>query len=137
MRNPRPTPTRRNTHPHVIQPGHPPEDVSAEKRPWGRFEQLVSNTPVTVKIITVEPGQRLSLQRHAHRAEMWRVLDVPMEVVVDDRRWTTQPGDSVWVPCAAVHRLGNPGRVPGRVLEVAFGLFDEDDIERLADDYAR
>jgi mannose-1-phosphate guanylyltransferase/mannose-6-phosphate isomerase len=43
----------------------------------------------------------------------------------------------VWVPCGATHRLGNIGSEPGRVLEMAFGEFDEDDIERLDDDYAR
>ena len=116
---------------------NPSDDVFAEKRPWGRFEQLVSNTQVTVKIITVEPGQRLSLQRHSHRGELWQILDVPMEIVVDEHHWTTRPGDCVWVPRGAAHRLANPGPHRGRVLEVAFGRFDEDDIERLADDYAR
>ncbi|MGW5237878.1 phosphomannose isomerase type II C-terminal cupin domain [Monashia sp. NPDC004114] len=117
--------------------GHSADAAFTARRPWGQFEQLVSNTPVTVKILTVEPGQRLSLQRHAHRGELWRVLDEPMEVVVGARSWTARSEDSVWVPRGAVHRLGNPGPRPGRVLEVAFGHFDEDDIERLADDYAR
>jgi mannose-1-phosphate guanylyltransferase/mannose-6-phosphate isomerase len=115
----------------------PSDDVLVARRPWGRFEQFVSNTEVTVKIITVEPGQRLSLQRHDHRGELWRILDVPMEVVVQDRQWTARPGDTVWAPRGAAHRLGNRGTRPGRVLEVAFGRFDENDIERLADDYAR
>jgi hypothetical protein len=33
--------------------------------------------------------------------------------------------------------MGNSGDQPGRLLEVAFGHFDEADIERLEDDYAR
>ena len=36
-----------------------------------------------------------------------------------------------------LHRLGNSGQVAGRILEVAFGTFDEDDIVRLEDDYQR
>ncbi len=92
---------------------------------------------MTVKIITVSPGHRLSLQRHQQRGEMWRVLDVPIDITVDERQWTAQPGETIWVPQGATHRMGNSGTVPGRLLEVAFGSFDEDDIERLEDDYAR
>jgi mannose-6-phosphate isomerase len=107
------------------------------ERPWGQFQQFVSNETVTVKIITVEPGHRLSLQRHRHRGEMWQILDGPIDIVVDDRQWQAQPGEVVWVPHGAVHRMGNSGGEPGRLLEVAFGHFDENDIERLEDDYSR
>ena len=68
------------------------------ERPWGNFQQFVSNEQVTVKIITVEPGHRLSLQTHDHRGEFWQVLDVPIEVTVGDRTWSAQPGEAVWVP---------------------------------------
>lgn len=115
----------------------PRGDVLVSHRPWGQFEQLVLNTPVTVKIITVLPGHRLSLQRHDHRGELWHVLDVPIDITVADRRWSAQPQERIWVPRGAVHRMGNSGDLPGRVLEVAFGHFDEDDIKRLQDDYAR
>ena len=114
----------------------PPAPTVAE-RPWGQFQQFVSNERVTVKIITVQPGHRLSLQKHGHRGEFWHVLDVPIHVCVDDREWTAQPGEDVWVPCGAVHRMTNQGDAPGRLLEIAFGDFDESDIERLEDDYAR
>jgi len=33
--------------------------------------------------------------------------------------------------------MGNSGTAAGRLLEIAFGTFDESDIERLEDDYAR
>jgi mannose-6-phosphate isomerase len=107
------------------------------ERPWGQFQQFVQNERVTVKVITVQPGHRLSLQRHGHRAEMWHVLDVPMDVTVGDRSWTAEVGEHVLVPSGAVHRLGNATDKPGRILEIAFGEFDEDDIERLQDDYTR
>jgi len=115
----------------------PTVDIFAVERPWGKFQQFVSNEQVTVKIITVEPGHRLSLQRHEHRGEMWQILDVPMDITVDDRTWPAQPGEMIWVPSGATHRMGNSGSRPARLLEVAFGHFDEDDIERLQDDYAR
>lgn len=113
------------------------QDVFVVERPWGRFQQFTTNEPVTVKTITVEPGRRLSLQTHGHRAEMWHVLDGTADVQVDDRAWTASVGDMVWVPPGAVHRLGNSGDRPVRILELAFGAFDEADIIRLQDDYAR
>lgn len=113
------------------------EDVFVVERPWGRFQQFSLNEASTVKTITVEPGQRLSLQRHARRSELWQVLDGPLEVTVDDRTWQAGPGELVWVPVGAVHRLANPTGVTGRILELGFGEFDEADIERLEDDYSR
>lgn len=107
------------------------------ERPWGRFEQLSLNEPTTVKIITVDPGHRLSLQTHEHRAEFWQVLDVALDITVDDRTWSAQPGEQVWVRRGAQHRMGNSGDRPGRILEIGYGHFDEDDIVRLEDDYSR
>ncbi|MGN6610759.1 MAG: phosphomannose isomerase type II C-terminal cupin domain [Angustibacter sp.] len=119
------------------EPGDPRAAFFVAERPWGQFQQFVSNQRVTVKIITVEPGHRLSLQKHGHRGEFWHVLDVPIDVTVDGESWTAQPGDDVWVPCGAVHRMANRGDSAGRLLEIAFGDFDEADIERLEDDYTR
>jgi mannose-6-phosphate isomerase len=115
----------------------PVDDIFVAERPWGAFQQFVQNRPVTVKIITVQPGHRLSLQRHGHRDEMWHILDVPIYVEVGDESRVVQVGDHVWVPAGSVHRMTNQSDRPGRLLEVAFGDFDESDIERLEDDYAR
>lgn len=113
------------------------DDVAVVERPWGRFEQFTLNEPTTVKTITVEPGHRLSLQRHERRAELWQVLRGPLEVTVDGRTWSAEVGELVWVPVGAVHRMTNRGEAPAQVLELGFGEFDEDDIERLEDDYSR
>ncbi len=115
----------------------PRSEVFIAERPWGQFQQFVQNKAVTVKIITVEPGHRLSLQKHSHRGEFWQVLDHPIDIWVDDAAWVAQPGEQIWVPQGAVHRMGNSGDQPGRLLEIAFGEFDECDIERLEDDYTR
>ena len=116
---------------------NPVADIFAVERPWGDFQQFVSNETVTVKIITVQPGHRLSLQRHEHRGEMWQILDGPIDITVGERQWRAERGEIVWVPRGATHRMGNSGSEPGRLLEVGFGHFDEADIERLEDDYAR
>jgi mannose-6-phosphate isomerase-like protein (cupin superfamily) len=115
----------------------PRDDIFVAERPWGQFQQFVSNQPVTVKVITVEPGHRLSLQHHSHRGELWAVLDTPIEVTVGERTWEAQVGEVVWVPVSALHRMSNKSDAPGRLLEIAFGDFDEADIVRLQDDYAR
>ena len=118
-------------------PADPRDRHLFDERPWGRFDQFTQNEASTVKIITVEPGQRLSLQRHARRGEYWVIIDGPVEVTVDDATWAAATGEKVWVPVGAVHRLGNPGATAVRILEIGFGDFDEADIERLEDDYSR
>lgn len=121
----------------ALTPRDRTQDVFVVERPWGRFQQFATNEPVTVKTITVEPGHRLSLQTHEHRAEMWHVLEGTADVQIDDEARAAGPGDMVWVPPGARHRLGNSGTAPVRILELAFGDFDEADITRLDDDYAR
>src|SRR5687768_15572789 len=118
--------------PPAAQPG----TISSE-RPWGGFTQYSLNTPVTVKIIEVNAGGVLSLQRHTHRAELWVILDETLEVQVDGKTWRPKRHEEVWIPAGAIHRLSAPGDQGGRIVEVAFGHFDESDIERLEDRYAR
>ncbi|WP_114203354.1 phosphomannose isomerase type II C-terminal cupin domain [Janibacter anophelis] len=115
----------------------PREGMFVSERPWGSFQQFTLNEPTTVKIITVDPGQRLSLQTHELRAEFWQVLDGPIDITVGERTWSAQPGEQVWVEQGAVHRMGNSSDRPGRVLEIGYGDFDEGDIVRLEDDYQR
>lgn len=115
----------------------PRPDVVVDERPWGRFEQFCHNEPTTVKVITVEPGHRLSLQRHTHRDELWTILDDTLDVELDGQPRTVGRGEMVWIPRGTTHRVANTGSRAGRFLEVAFGHFDEADIERLSDDYAR
>lgn len=113
------------------------QDVFEIERPWGRFQQFATNETVTVKTVTIEPGERLSLQFHGERNEMWQVLDHPIDVTLGTRTWSAQPGELVWVPVGTLHRMGNSGDQPARVLELAFGDFDEGDITRVEDDYRR
>jgi mannose-6-phosphate isomerase len=115
----------------------PREGMFVSERPWGGFQQFTCNEPSTVKVITVDPGHRLSLQTHERRAEFWQVLDGPIDVTVGEDSWSAQPGEQIWVPVGARHRMGNTTDRPARVLEIGYGEFDEDDIERLEDDYQR
>lgn len=112
-------------------------NVGRVTRPWGSFSQYAFNEDTTVSLMTVNPGQRLSLQSHTGRAELWIVLDDGATVQVDDDIRTYQAGDEVWIPAQARHRLSCSGDRPVRVLEVAFGNWQQEDIERYDDDYAR
>jgi mannose-1-phosphate guanylyltransferase/mannose-6-phosphate isomerase len=46
-------------------------------------------------------------------------------------------GDEFFIPKGETQRMSCPGSSPCRVLEIAFGEFDDEDIERLSDDYGR
>jgi len=91
-----------------------------------------------VKRITVLPGQRLSYQRHAHRAEHWFVVNGTGVVTLDDATVRVAPGVATDIPTGSAHRIENTGREPLVFIEVQHGdSFGEDDIERLEDDYGR
>jgi mannose-6-phosphate isomerase-like protein (cupin superfamily) len=112
--------------------------VENEARPWGRYE-VVSDEPThKVKRITVEPGHRLSYQRHAHRSEHWFVVSGEGVVTLDDVDREVHGGMAVDVPVGAAHRIANTGTDALVFVEVQHGAsFAEDDIERLDDDYGR
>lgn len=111
--------------------------VQYVERPWGHFKQYVHNTPCTVSLMTVHPGQRLSLQSHTKRAELWIVLDDGAKVQVGTEIVTYHAGEEIWIPVNEKHRLSCEGTEPIRVLEVAFGNWQQNDISRYEDDYER
>ena len=115
-----------------------PETLHIEK-PWGCFDQYALNTTCTVKILTCKPGERLSLQKHAHRDELWVALDDGVVVDLDGKTLYPLKGQEMWLPKGSVHRLRCEAstKQPVRVLEISLGNFDENDIERLEDDYGR
>lgn len=109
-----------------------------ELRPWGSYEVLADTTDHKVKRITVDPGQRLSYQRHDLRAEHWFVVRGTGTVTLDGREHPVEHGVAIDVGHGVAHRISNPGSVPLVFIEVQHGdYFGEDDIERLDDDYGR
>jgi mannose-6-phosphate isomerase len=111
--------------------------TSYVERPWGSFKQFANNCDSTVSLMTVLPGQRLSLQSHTGRAELWIVIDDDATVQVGETEREYKAGDEIWIPANEKHRLSCKGPKPVRVLEVAFGNWQQDDIQRYADDYQR
>ncbi|MGH6948132.1 MAG: phosphomannose isomerase type II C-terminal cupin domain [Kiloniellales bacterium] len=112
--------------------------VAPVVRPWGSYQSLAEAPGFQVKRIEVTPGKRLSLQRHARRAEHWVIVSGLARVTRNDEVRELGAGDHVDIPLGAAHRLENPGREPLVLIEVQLGDYlGEDDIERLADDYGR
>ena len=111
--------------------------VGFVERPWGSFKQYAFNQECTVSLMTVLPGQRLSLQSHTGRAELWIVMDDGAVVCVGENERTCQAGEEIWIPANEKHRLSCREDRPVRVLEVAFGNWQQADIQRYADDYCR
>lgn len=111
--------------------------IYREQRPWGAFRRFTHNQASTVKIITVNPGQVLSLQLHRRRDELWVVLDPGLQVTVGERTWRPEPCEEIYIPRRTRHRAAGAGPRPSRWLEIAFGEFDEEDIVRLEDLYGR
>ncbi len=107
-------------------------------RPWGHYRNIDSGAGFQVKRIVVNPGGRLSLQRHTRRAEHWVVVAGTAEVTVGTETRRLGPTESVVVPAGAAHRLANPGKEDLHLIEVQSGSYvGEDDIERLDDAYGR
>lgn len=117
-------------------PGEKPA-ITFVERPWGSFKQFANNRECTVSLMLVLPGQRLSLQSHTGRAELWIVIDDGAVVQVGDGERECKAGEEIWIPANEKHRLSCRGDRPVRVLEVAFGNWQQEDIQRYADDYKR
>jgi len=107
-------------------------------RPWGSYEGIDAGGRYQVKRLTVNPGQKLSLQLHHHRAEHWIVVSGTAKVVRGDEEILLTENQSTYIPLGAKHRLENPGLVPLQLIEVQSGSYlGEDDIVRFEDVYNR
>jgi mannose-6-phosphate isomerase-like protein (cupin superfamily) len=107
-------------------------------RPWGHYDNLLERNDHKVKELIINPGERLSLQKHQRRAEHWTVVSGEALATIGAEEIYLKPGQSVDIPRGAVHRIMNPGDIPLHIVEVQMGnYFGEDDIIRLQDDYDR
>jgi cytidyltransferase-like protein len=115
------------------------EDWKAPKteRTWGYYRVLHEVDGTKVKELTINPGQKLSMQRHTHRAEHWHVTEGMCQID------SQMPGGyylppktlskhmTVDIPAGEWHQLANPYDEPCKLVEIQYGpKCDEDDIER-------
>ena len=107
-------------------------------RPWGYYQSVDDGSRYQVKRIVVQPGGRLSLQKHFHRAEHWIVVRGTAEVTLDADIRLVHENESIFLPIGCVHRLANPGKIALELIEVQTGSYlGEDDIVRIEDVYNR
>ncbi len=107
-------------------------------RPWGYYTCLNSGEGYLTKTICVMPNNKLSLQSHNHRSEHWVVLEGKALVILEDKEYIVEAGDSIDIPLKAKHSLQNPYDTELKVIEVQKGDYiSEDDIIRYNDIYGR
>ena len=107
-------------------------------RPWGRYEVLQESNLHKVKCIYVNPGSRLSYQRHQKRAEHWFIVAGKALVTIDGQTRELSAGATVDFAIGVLHRIENIGNEEVIFVEVQTGTyFGEDDIERVEDDFGR
>ena len=89
-------------------------------------------------MISVKPGEQLSLQMHHHRSEHWVVVKGTAKVEVDEKVEVLTENQSAYIPLGSKHRLSNPGKITLTLIEVQSGSYvGEDDIVRFEDFYGR
>jgi mannose-6-phosphate isomerase-like protein (cupin superfamily) len=107
-----------------------------EKRPWGRFEKYVDNKACTVKLLFINPGEKLSLQYHKKRDEFIKIIQGGAKAVIGDKEMKAKENDEFFIPRGTKHRV-EAGKKLVKILEISFGKFEEGDEVRLEDKYNR
>ncbi|HCG6647457.1 TPA: mannose-1-phosphate guanylyltransferase/mannose-6-phosphate isomerase [Vibrio parahaemolyticus] len=107
-------------------------------RPWGKYDSIDYGKRDQVKRITVNPGEKLSIQMHHHRSEHWIVVAGTAKVTNGDKSILVTEDQSTYIPLGTIHALENPGKIPLEMIEVQTGSYlGEDDIVRFEDRYGR
>lgn len=97
-------------------------------RNWGYYRVLHEiGQQVKLKELTVNPGNKLSMQRHFHREEYWFVAEgVATLYTLDNAGKETHVGDfglfqSLNIECEEWHQLRNEQDFPLKIIEIQFG----------------
>ena len=114
-------------------------DYEVFQRPWGFYKTTILNDYFQSKVISVKPGQQLSLQSHNHREEHWIVAHGKGLVQIEKSDIKIESGSSLFIPKGAKHRLTNTDSKENLIItEVQIGDYlGEDDIVRYEDNYGR
>ena len=107
-------------------------------RPWGYYDSIDSGFGFQVKRIFVNPGAKLSLQKHKKRAEHWVIVKGIALITCGGEKFKLEENKSTYIPMGEIHRLENQELIPLEIIEIQTGTYlGEDDIIRLEDDYKR
>ncbi|PHR59493.1 MAG: mannose-1-phosphate guanylyltransferase/mannose-6-phosphate isomerase [Arcobacter sp.] len=117
---------------------HLPQIHTTAHRPWGTYTILDECEKYKIKRIVVNPGKRLSLQKHFHRSEHWIVVSGTATVTRGEEEFLVRANESTYIPMGEIHRLENVGKIPLVMIEAQVGEYlGEDDIVRISDDFKR
>ena len=106
--------------------------------PWGYYDSIDIGQNFQVKKISVNPGAKLSLQKHLYRAEHWVVVRGTAKITRGDQTFYLGENQSTYISKGEIHRLENQESDPLEIIEIQTGHYlGEDDIIRLKDDYLR
>ena len=107
-------------------------------RPWGKYTNLFEGKEFLIKELYVKPKGILSLQKHHHRAEHWLVTQGNAKITLNKDIITKRPGEHIFIPLEAIHRVQNSGKKPVMIVEAQVGsILKETDIVRYQDVYGR
>ena len=126
-------------------------------RPWGYYDLFANNVRCTTKILFVRRGECLSMQYHFRRDQLYYILDDKFIIEYTEQSMIDLVdvdiseflknnllydigfnGSAYYFKRGHVHRVKYIGdKALGRILDVAFGLNDEEDIVRIKDEYGR
>ena len=107
-------------------------------RPWGYYDLIDAGVGFQAKRIVVNPGAKLSLQKHLHRAEHWIVVSGIATITRGNKISTLKTNESTYISKEELHRLENHEKTPLKIIEIQTGSYlDEDDIIRIEDHYKR
>ncbi len=113
-------------------------DPAKVLRPWGSFEIISEGENYKIKRLIVNPGHKLSKQKHKFRSETWTLISGEGLVTLDEEELIFHEGQSVVIPAGCIHRLENNKKNLLELIEVQTGTyFGEDDITRYDDVYGR
>lgn len=126
----------RNDRKKIVEP-RIVKDRTIIKKPWGFYILLQNGKDFKIKILCVYPGQRLSLQSHNLRSEIWVCISGNGCAELGNRVVPIERDKIIRIPVGEKHRLENEGREILVINETQFGECDENDIVRYEDDYGR
>ena len=106
-------------------------------KPWGSYTDYFRADNLVFKTIEVNPKQRLSLQVHKERAEIWVVVEGECLCEINEDVHRLRKGNWISIEQGNVHRLINDTTEKCVIAELQFGKCFEQDIIRLEDDYNR
>ena len=107
-------------------------------RPWGKYTNLFTGKKFLIKELNVNSKGILSLQKHFHRSEHWVVTQGKPRITLNNKNFFLNPGENIFIPLGAKHRIENPGKKTVKIIEAQVGsILKETDIVRYQDIYGR